>query len=62
MNTNETPDWLDEYRAQIDETVCWVVSPACICEWTQRTDEIDTHFVLTGRRRHCVLHGEHGVF
>lgn len=60
----DKPEWLDDRRRRLDEVVCWVISPACVCEWRVR-DSLDAdarEYVLTVRKRHCVLHGQAGLF
>jgi hypothetical protein len=68
MKEGDRYRWLDPYRGGLDEVVCWVISPTCVCDWETRDvrppgDDLPVReFLLTGRRRHCVLHGEQGMF
>jgi hypothetical protein len=58
------PEWLDDERRQVQETVTWIISPTCRCRWREDdrdpTEKIHA-FILDQRDRDCPMHGERGV-
>jgi hypothetical protein len=52
------PEWLDAERAQIDVVYATVISQGCICDWVAD----DKLWRMVERKRHCVYHGERGIF